>query len=666
MLHKLRNIGISAHVDSGKTTLTERILFFSGVIHKIVDIKSKDGANPLTDFDPAEIARGITISSACIQCPWEGHKVNIIDTPGHVDFTIEVERSLRVLDGAIFVLCGVSGVQAQSYTVDRQMRRYEVPGIAFINKLDTPGANPERVCEELRSKLGRNAHLFQLPLGIEDSLSGVIDLLEMKAYEFANGEVQESEVPLDLMAKCQHLRAALLEEAALHNEKVLDDIMSEREPSVELLKETFRKAVIAREITPVFVGSAYKNIGVQPLLDAVCDYLPSPEDVTYKAYEEEDEVEIFADSEASVLGYAFKLVEDKFGQLTFIRLYSGRINKGSVLYDCHGKKYRVSRLVRLQADIKTDIELAEAGDIVAVFGLDCPSGTVLWSGRKLNLTGMFVPEPVVEYRIELVERDKAAQLAKALGKFQKEDPTFKVKYNEESGETLIAGMGELHLEIYIQKLEDDFGVKLNKGQPQVAYRETITSACEFDFTLSKQTGGPGMYACVRGKFEPSEEHFEFVNEVKGGSIPAEFIKSVEAGFKDGLGEGPIEGNPLTGIKVVLQDGEHHLQDSSDRAFRMAAQLAMKNNIANAAPCILEPVMAVSVETPTEFQGSVMGDLNRRQGQITGSSFDELFTVISADVPLANMFAYVGHLRSMTQGKASFSMEFARYQKKLNK
>ena len=663
MLQKLRNIGISAHVDSGKTTLTERILFFSGVIHKIVDIKSKDGNNPVMDFDPTEIARGITISSACTQCPWEDHAINIIDTPGHVDFTIEVERSLRVLDGAIFVLCGVSGVQAQSYTVDRQMQRYKVPGIAFINKLDTAGADPERVCEELRSKLGRNAHLFQLPLGIEESLRGVVDLLEMKAYEFQGIEVNEVEIPESLLEKCHELRVSLLEEAALHNDLILEDIMSEREPSIELLKQTFRKAVIERVITPVFVGSAFKNIGVQTLLDAVCDYLPSPEDVTYTAYEEATEIEVFADPKASVLAYAFKLIEDSFGQLTFIRLYSGSLKKGDILYDCNNKKYRVSRLVRLHADIKTDIELAKAGDIVAVFGLNCPSGTVFWSGHKLNLSGMFVPDPVVEYRIELVERDKAAHLAKALGKFQKEDPTFKVKYNEESGETLIAGMGELHLDIYVEKLKNDFGVELNKGQPQVAYRETITDSCVFDFTLSKQTGGPGMYACVRGRFEPCEEHFEFVSEVKGGNIPPEYIKSVEAGFKDGLYEGPIESHPLTGVKVVLQDGDHHLQDSSDRAFRMAAQLAIRNNIAKAKPCVLEPIMSVSVETPIEFQGAVMGDLNKRRGQITGSSVDELFSVISADVPLANMFAYVNQLRSITQGKASYSMEFDRYQRR---
>ena len=664
MLHKLRNIGISAHVDSGKTTLTERILFYSGVIHKIVDIRSKDGNNATMDFNPIEIMRGITINSACTQCPWKGHAVNIIDTPGHVDFTIEVERSLRVLDGAIFVLCGVSGVQAQSYTVDRQMKRYEVPGIAFVNKLDTPGANPERVCEELRSKLDRNAVLFQLPLGLEADLRGVIDLLEMKAYEFSNSEVIEVNIPEEELDKCRELRRKLWEEAALFNEEIMNSLMNNEEPSLELLKSTFREAVISRELTPVFVGSAYKNIGVQTLLDAVCDYLPSPEDVSCTAFRDEEEVQVKADPEASLLAYAFKLQEDKYGQLTFIRIYSGRIKKGDALFDVNGKKQKVSRLVRMNADEMKDIDLAEAGDIVAAFGIDCPSGTVLWSGEELQLEGMFVPNPVVEYRIELIERENSAQLAKALGKFQKEDPTFKVKFNEESGETVIAGMGELHLDIYVQKLDEEYGVKLNKGQPQVAYRETITASCEFDFTLSKQTGGPGMYACVRGTIEAIDEHFEFVNEVKGGAIPAEFINSVEAGFKDALGEGPLEGYPLTGIKVTLKDGDKHEQDSSDRAFRIAAQLALKNNIAKASPCILEPVMSVSVETPSEFQGSVIGDLNRRRGQITGTTFDGSFTVISADVPLANMFAYVGHLRSMTQGKASFAMEFDRYQMKV--
>lgn len=663
MLHKLRNIGISAHVDSGKTTLTERILYYSGVIHKIVDIRSKDGNNAKMDFDPIEVMRGITINSACTQCPWKGNAINIIDTPGHVDFTIEVERSLRVLDGAIFVLCGVAGVQAQSYTVDRQMKRYEVPGIAFVNKLDTPGADPERVCNELREKLDRNAVLFQLPLGLESELRGVIDLLEMKAFEFSKSEVVEVSIPDELMEKCLSFRKVLWEEAALLNEEVLDSLMNSEEPSLELLKATFREAVIERKLTPVFMGSAYKNIGVQTLLDAVCDYLPSPQDVLCTAYEEEEEVQIAADSESSVLAYAFKLQEDKYGQLTFFRIYSGRVRKGDTLFDGNGKKQRVSRLVRMNADEMNDLDLAEAGDIVAAFGIDCPSGTVLWSGKELRLDGMFIPNPVVEYRIELLEREKASQLAKALGKFQKEDPTFKVKYNEESCETVIAGMGELHLDIYVQKLEDEYGVKLNKGQPQVAYRETITGSCDFDFTLSKQTGGPGMYSCVRGTIEPSEEQFEFVNEVKGGAIPAEFISSVEAGFKDGLGEGPIEGHPLTGVKVTLKDGDKHDQDSSDRAFRIAAQIALKDNIGKALPCVLEPLMSVSVETPSEFQGSVIGDLNRRRGQVTGTQFDGSFTVISAEVPLANMFAYVGHLRSMTQGKASFAMEFERYQRK---
>lgn len=664
MLQRLRNIGISAHVDSGKTTLTERILFYSGVIHKIVDIRSKDGDNAKMDYDPIEVMRGITINSACTQCPWKGNAINIIDTPGHVDFTIEVERSLRVLDGAIFVLCGVAGVQAQSYTVDRQMKRYEVPGIAFINKLDTAGADPERVCNELRNKLGRNAVLFQLPLGLESELRGVIDLLELKAYEFTNSDVVEVTIPEELLEKCTSLRKQLWEEVSLFDEGILDSLVNNEEPSLDLLKATIREAVIARKLTPVFMGSAYKNIGVQTLLDAVCDYLPSPEDVVCTAYQEEDEVQIDADPESSVLAYAFKLQEDKFGQLTFIRIYSGRIKKGDTLYDGNGKKQRVSRLVRMNADEMNDLPLAEAGDIVAVFGINCPSGTVLWSGKELRLDGMFVPNPVVEYRIELVERDKAAQLAKALGKFQKEDPTFKVKYNEESSETVIAGMGELHLDVYVQKLENDYGVKLNKGQPQVAYRETIIKNCAFDFTLSKQTGGPGMYACVRGTIEVSDDHFEFVNEVKGGSIPAEFINSVEAGFKDALGEGPLEGYPLTGVKVVLKDGDKHEQDSSDRAFRIAAQLALKNNIGNASPCVLEPLMSVTVETPSEFQGSVIGDLNRRRGHVTGSTFEEHFTVISALVPLANMFAYVGQLRSMTQGKASFAMEFERYQRKV--
>jgi elongation factor G len=671
MLAKLRNIGISAHVDSGKTTLTERILFYSGMTHEMNDVRGKSGKGAVMDFDEIEKLRGITISSACTHCPWETidevkYDINIIDTPGHADFTIEVERALRVLDGAVFVLCGVSGVQAQSYTVDRQMKRYHVPGIAFINKLDMPGAEPVRVCNELCEKLDRNAHLFQLPLGLESELRGVVDLLTMKAWEFQGeyGEKQvEVDIPADMVDECRERQRSLWEEAAMFEEAVYESIMNGAEPSLEILIETFRKAVGNCQLTPVFMGSAYKNTGVQPLLDAVCHYLPSPLETVCEAEDENGcPVEVRPESDGSVLGYAFKLQDKDFGQLTFLRIYRGTVEKGMPLYDPKGKKERLSKLVRMHANKEEAVDRAEAGDIIAAYGLNCSGGTALWSGEELRLEGMFVPDPVVEFRLELVESSKSAQLAKFLGRFQREDPTFKVRFNEESRETVIAGMGELQLDIYVQRLNDE-GIKVNTGQPQVAYRETIDGSCEFDFTLSKQTGGPGMYAKVAGTIEPSEEHFEFVNKIKGGCIPQEYIKSVEAGFLDAMAEGPVEGHPLTGVKVVLKDGGTHEQDSSDLAFRMAAQRALKEFIGNCSPYILEPLMKVEVETPSDYQGAVMGDLNRRRGCISGTSVKGSRTVVTAEVPLAKMFGYNSQMLSMTKGEASFNMEFLRYNRR---
>ncbi len=684
-LDNLRNIGISAHIDSGKTTLTERVLFYTGIIHKIHEVKGKDGVGATMDFMDLERERGITIQSACTRVQWakrpyylkpEEAKVtdiNIIDTPGHVDFTIEVERSLRVLDGAILVLCGVSGVQSQSITVDRQMRRYNVPRLAFINKLDRSGANPFRVTEQLRDKLNHNAVMVQIPIGLEDKHEGLVDLLTMQAYYFrgASGEeIEVKEIPDDLKQLAQERRTMLLDNLSNFSDELTELILEEKEIPLEFLKSVIRDVTIKMQVTPVFMGSAFKNKGVQLLLDGVADFLPSPYDVSNYALDistkDEERLEMISDASKPFVGYAFKLEEGRFGQLTYIRVYQGKVEKGKPIYNMTTKKkHNVGRLVRMHANEMHDITAAEAGDIVALFGIDCATGTTFTDGSlEVNMTSMHVPNPVIDLVIEAKNRDHLANLSKALNRFTKEDPTFRVKLDEESGQTIVSGMGELHLDVYIERMRREYGVELTTGRPQVAYRETIQQKTEFNYTHKKQTGGSGQYARVAGYIEPMPEEegkdYEFVDDIVGGVIPREFIPSCDKGFQACLSSGALIGFPIVRVRCTINDGQMHPVDSSDIAFQLASRGGFREAYQKAKPIILEPIMKLEVSAPTEFQGTVLGQINQKRGMITGSTEEMNFTVVQADVPLAEMFGYATDLRSATQGKAEFTMEFLRY------
>lgn len=670
-IDKVRNIGISAHIDSGKTTLTERILFYTGKIHKIEEVKGKSGVGATMDSMDLEREKGITIQSAATFCEWGGYNINIIDTPGHVDFTIEVERALRVLDGAILVLCGVAGVQSQSITVDRQMKRYKVPRLAFVNKLDRQGANPFRVCDQLSEKLGLNSVMYQIPIGLEDAHQGVVDLIRMKAYYFDgdNGEnVREDEIPAELVDKAKEYRAKLIEALADVDDHVAEKFLEGQEISIDEIYAATRKAVIALKLCPVFCGSAYKNKGVQVLLDNVNRFLPCPKDLRNVALDienEEKEVELESDPEKPFVGLAFKLEDGRYGQLTYLRVYQGSLNKGDFIYNVNrDQRVKVGRLVRMHSNKMVDIDGVKGGDIVAMFGIDCYSGDTFCSENdRLSMTSMFVPEPVVKLAIKPKDKAAANNFSKALNRFSKEDPTFQVALDEESNETIIAGMGELHLEIYVERLKREYSVETITGMPQVAYRETVTRATPYDYTHKKQTGGQGQFAKVMGTIEPIEDRsmeFEFVDEIVGGRIPREFIPACEKGFKEQVKKGSLIGFPVVNVRIRLQDGAFHEVDSSEMAFRICAQTAFREFYSNAAPVILEPIMKVEVETPEEFQGSVLGGLNQRRGMILGSQTDSGITVITAEVPLSEMFGYANDIRSMSQGKATFTMEFAKY------
>lgn len=670
-IDKIRNIGISAHIDSGKTTLTERILFYTKKIHKIEEVKGKSGVGATMDFMDLEREKGITIQSAATFCEWKGYNINVIDTPGHVDFTIEVERALRVLDGAILVLCGVAGVQSQSITVDRQMKRYKVPRLAFVNKLDRQGANPFRVCDQLREKLGLNSVLYQIPIGLEDAHQGVVDLVSMKAFYFEgdNGEIiREEEVPAELKDKAAEYRQKLIEALADVDDEVAMKYLEGEEVSIDEIHAATRKATIGLKLVPVFCGSAYKNKGVQLLLDAVNRYLPSPKDLTNIALDiENGEKEVVLDSDPSkpFVGLAFKLEDGRYGQLTYLRVYQGSLNKGDFIYNVNrGTRVKVGRLVRMHANRMVDIEGVQGGDIVAMFGIDCFSGdTFCAENIRVSMTSMFVPDPVVKLAIKPKDKAAANNFSKALNRFSKEDPTFQVSLDEESNETIIAGMGELHLEIYVERLKREYNVETITGMPQVAYRETITKPTQYDYTHKKQTGGQGQFAKVVGTIEPIEDRsvdFEFVDEIVGGRIPREFIPACEKGFREQVKKGSLIGFPVVNVRVRLQDGAFHEVDSSEMAFRICAMAAFREAYPNASPVILEPIMKVEVETPDEFQGSVLGGLNQRRGMIMGSTTDSNITVITAEVPLSEMFGYANDLRSISQGKATFSMEFSKY------
>jgi len=666
----LRNIGISAHIDSGKTTLTERILYYTKRISAVHEVKGKDGVGATMDSMELEKERGITISSAATYCEWKGYKINIIDTPGHVDFTIEVERALRVLDGSILVLCAVGGVQSQSITVDRQMNRYKIPRVAFINKCDRAGADPYRVVAQLRQKLNQNAVLTQIPIGLESKFSGIIDLVSMKALYFQGSlgeDVKIAEIPPQLLDEALAKREKLLDAASIFSDELTEAIL-EDEVTEELIHEAIRRGTILRQLTAVFIGSAYKNIGVQPVLDAVVNYLPSPTDVKNSALDldnKEKEVLLSSNPDDHLVALAFKLEVSPYGQLTYLRIYQGSIKKGDDLVNTRTrKKIKVGRLIRMHADKMEDIFRAGAGDITALFGVDCFSGDTFTDGiLNYTMTSMFVPEPVISLSLSPKDNKSKVNIAKALGRFTKEDPSFQSYVDGESSQTIISGMGELHLEIYVERMKREFGAEVDTGMPQVAYREAISQRAEFDYIHKKQTGGAGQYGRVAGFMEPLEEGtYEFVSEVKGGVIPTEFIPAVDKGFRSCLKKGLLIGFPVMGIKITVNDGQYHVVDSSDRAFAQAAIGAFKQAYTKAKPVLLEPIMRVAVECPSEFQGNVMSSINQRRGLIMSSAEDGVFTTVEAEVPLAEMFGYATTLRSMSQGKAEFTMEFSRYSK----
>jgi elongation factor G len=663
----MRNIGISAHIDSGKTTLTERILYYCKKIHRMHEVKGKEGGGATMDYMELERERGITITSATTHVSWNRHSINIIDTPGHVDFTIEVERSLRVLDGAILVLCSVGGVQSQTLTVDKQLKRYKVPVLAFINKLDRVGANPFKVKDQIVDKLGRRAALMQIPIGLEDNFQGVVDLISLKAIYFdgPNGElVREAEIPAELLAEAQHYREQLLDAVSLTSDELAEALLEDK-AAPEIIRQAIRQATIRREFTPVFIGSAYRNKGVQPLLDGVVDYLPDPSEVENIALDldrQQQPVVLQADPALPCVAYAFKLEEGPYGQLTYVRIYQGALKKGDELFNTRSRqKFKVGRLVRMHADHLEDITEAMAGDIIALFGVDFASGDTICSpGLNYSLTSIYVPEPVISLAIEPVDRISSDRLSRALSRFTKEDPTFRTYLDPESRQTIIQGMGELHLDVYLERMKREYKVEVTTGQPQVAYREAITARADFDYIHKKQTGGAGQFARVSGYLEPFEGSYEFVNEVKSGHIPREFIPSCDKGFQASLKKGQLVGSPIIGIRVVLSDGQFHPVDSSDLAFQLAAQGAFKQAYKKARPQLLEPVMKVVVETPSEYSGSVFASLNQRRGIIVSSIETGLYSTIEAEVPLSEMFGYSTILRSMTQGKAEFTMEFLKY------
>ncbi|HTS79644.1 MAG TPA: elongation factor G [Myxococcaceae bacterium] len=671
-IERVRNIGISAHIDSGKTTLTERILFYTGRIHEIHEVRGKDGVGAKMDSMDLEREKGITIQSAATFCLWKDININIIDTPGHVDFTIEVERALRVLDGAILVLCSVSGVQSQSITVDRQMRRYKVPRIAFVNKMDRAGANYARVAAQLKEKLNHHPVMLQIPIGAEDRFQGIVDPIVGKAYYFdgENGEhVREEEIPAEMVQQAKQARHDIIEGVANVDDHLAELFIADKPVSDEELKAAIRRATLALKMTPVMCGSAYKNKGVQLLLDAVRDYLPNPAEVVNEALDQKnDEAKMVLESnpDKPFVGLAFKLEDGRYGQLTYVRIYQGRIAKGDFIFNqSNQRKVKIPRIVRMHSNEMIDVGEASAGDIVALFGVECASGDTFTDGRlSVTMTSMHVPDAVIDLAVAPKERTGQANFSKALNRFTKEDPTFRVHRDEESAQTIISGMGELHLEIYIERMKREYNCEVVAGKPQVAYRETITQRGDFAYTHKKQTGGSGQFGRVCGYLEPlpadSVETYEFVDDIVGGAIPREFIPAVDKGFREALKKGSLIGFPVVGVRAVINDGDSHDVDSSEQAFKTAAIMAFREGYEAARPTILEPIMKVEVQAPEEFQGSVVGQLNQRRGTILSTENSEGYLTAVAEVPLNSMFGYSTDLRSATQGKGEFTMEFAKY------
>ncbi|KAG0173202.1 Elongation factor G, mitochondrial [Apophysomyces sp. BC1034] len=673
-LSKLRNIGISAHIDSGKTTCTERILFYTGRIKEIHDVRGRDGVGAKMDSMDLEREKGITIQSAATYASWGDNNINIIDTPGHVDFTIEVERALRVLDGAVMILCSVSGVQSQTITVDRQMRRYNVPRLSFINKMDRAGANPFRIIDQMRQKLKLTAAAVQIPIGAEDQFRGVVDLIRWKAY-YNEGESGEElvirDIPSDLMDLASEKRHELIEQLANVDDEIADIYLNEEIPTTEQFLQALRRATISLKFTPVLMGSAFKNTAVQPLLNAIVDYLPNPAEVTNTALDVaqgEKPVTLSPYSGNPFVGLAFKLEEGRYGQLTYMRIYQGTLKKGSFIVNVKtGKKIKVPRLVRMHASDMEDVDELGAGEIGAMFGVDCASGDTFSDGAlQYTMSSMFVPEPVISLSLSPKGKE-SPNFSKALNRFQKEDPTFRVHVDKESKETIISGMGELHLQIYVERMKREYSVECVTGKPRVAFRETITQPAKFNYTHKKQSGGAGQFGRVMGVLEPMEKDeetgkdVEFENRVIGGNIPTNFIPACEKGFQDALEKGPLIGHPVNGLRMVLEDGAAHAVDSSELAFRIATKNAFAAAFAKANPTILEPIMNVAITAPIEFQGSVIGGLNKRKGTVVDTEIQEDYFNVTADVPLNDMFGYSTELRSATQGKGEFSMEYKEHQ-----
>ncbi|QTQ14584.1 elongation factor G [Treponema parvum] len=668
-ISKMRNIGISAHIDSGKTTLSERILFYCNKIHQIHEVRGKDGVGAVMDSMDLERERGITIQSAATQVKWKDITINLIDTPGHVDFTIEVERALRVLDGAILVLCAVAGVQSQSITVDRQLKRYHVPRIAFVNKCDRQGANPFRVRMQLREKLGLNAYMMEIPIGLEDKLEGVVDLVSMKALYFegpSGEEVRTAEIPAHLVDEAKKYRAELLEAASNFDDTLMEALLEEKEIPEDLLISAVRKGTLSEQFVGVFCGSAHMNKGIQPLLDGVSRYLPNPTEVKNSALDldnNEAVVELGSSAEKPTVALAFKLDDGQYGQLTYVRVYQGKISKGQELYNTRSRqKFKVGRLVRMNAASMEDINEGVPGDIVALFGIECASGdTFCGGGLNYSMASMFVPAPVISLSITPKDKAAANQMAKALNRFTKEDPTFQTYVDPESNQTIIKGMGELHLAVYVERMKREYKCEVVTGAPEVAYRESITQRADFNYTHKKQTGGAGQYGRVAGFIEPLvDKDYEFVDAIKGGTIPNEYIPSCDKGFRRAIEKGTLIGFPIVGVKVTINDGQYHPVDSSDIAFQTAAIGAFREAYEKAKPVILEPIMQVSIEGPTEFQGNMFGLINQRRGVIIDSTDENNQSTVNAEVPLSEMFGFSTVLRSSTQGKAEFSMEFLKY------
>ncbi|ODV91802.1 hypothetical protein CANCADRAFT_75833 [Tortispora caseinolytica NRRL Y-17796] len=670
-LDRIRNIGISAHIDSGKTTFTERVLYYTGRIEAIHEVRGKDNVGAKMDSMDLEREKGITIQSAATYCTWikgdKDYHFNLIDTPGHIDFTIEVERALRVLDGAVLVVCAVSGVQSQTMTVDRQMRRYNVPRLTFINKLDRMGANPWKAIEQLNKKLKIPAAAIQVPIGLEGDLKGVVDIIERKAIynEGSSGEkLRVDAVPDELKDIVEEKRALLIETLADVNDEIAELYLEEKEPTVEQIKEAIRVSTIENKFTAVAMGSALANTGVQPCLDAVCDYLPNPADITNTALDtanKEAEVTLSPAEAEPFVGLAFKLEDGRYGQLTYLRVYQGKIKKGQFIVNSkNGKKTKLSRLVRMHSNDMEEVSEVGAGEICATFGIECSSGDTFTDGTIIcSMETMFVPEPVISLAIKPKGQD-STNFSKAMSRFQREDPTFRVKFDNESKETIISGMGELHLEIYVERMKREYKVECETGKPQVAYRETLTSEVPFDYTHKKQSGGAGQYAKVVGMLAPVEGENTFESQIVGGKIPEKFLSACQKGFEDACEKGPLVGHKVLGAHMLINDGATHVVDSSDMAFRTATNYAFKEAFKKANPIILEPIMEVTITAPVEFQGSVIGLMNKRNAIISETEIGADEFVLTADCSLNSMFGFATQIRAATQGKGEFTLEFKTY------